>query len=198
MQLAPIYEYAKPGDIILTGSNSLLSLLIRNGQRIHTVDHKPSLWSHCVMYQDEMTIIESTIDYLPYIPTGKRMDNGMQMNDLSTLRDYGYGELFCFGDLISNAQRQAMLNRGQELIADPKNRYDITGLFGSLLTYYVLRWMKSNPLSTGLYCSAYMAKLLGAAGLDPHRNTSKNTNPEMLYQWLTKFGCMKYWLAESA
>ena len=49
MNLQQLKRYGKPGDIILTGDDSLLSKLICFAQSIQTKDGKPSKWSHCMV-----------------------------------------------------------------------------------------------------------------------------------------------------
>lgn len=194
-----LIHLALPGDAILTGTYSKFSVggLIQHGQRIQTPDGKPSKWKHILMYVDSMTIAESTIDFNPYIPTGKRMDNGPQYNDIRNLSHEDYACLLHFRE-ISNIKRQIMLNTANEIIESGKYRYDITGLLGSLLTYWFMPWSKSNPLSAKkqLYCSAFLSKILHSIGIDPdEKYTDRNTSPERTWQWAKSQDTIDiYWL----
>lgn len=198
IDLDKLKNYALPGDAILTGTKNKFSIggLIQFGQRIQTPDGKPSLWKHILMYVDEYTIAESTIDFKPYLPTGKRMDNGPQYNNLETLHKEDYAALLHFTNL-SPELRQKLLAVAQEIIWSGKYRYDITGLVGSLLTYWLFRWIKSNPLSTKyqLYCSAFYSMILNSIGIDPDVNTDRNTSPERIWQWAKRSGIIEViWL----
>lgn len=183
-------KYTLPGDCVLTGTRSRFSIggLIQYAQRIQTIDGKPSLWKHILMYIDQYTIAESTIDFKPYLPTKNRLDNGPQYNNLETLRNEDYAILLHFTSMTGE-QRQNMLNKADEIILSGKFRYDITGLFGSLLTYYLFTWCKSNPLSTKhqLYCSAFISIILNSIGVDvDEQHTDRNTSPEKIWQWAIK------------
>jgi hypothetical protein len=198
INITKLRDYAKPGDIILTGTRSKFSLggLIQFGQRIQTPDKKPSLWKHCLMYVDLYTIAESTIDFKPYKPTRKRMDNGPQYNDIDNLQEEDYALLLSFKDIFDE-QRKTMLDTVKEIIESGQYRYDITGLFGSLLTYWIFRWVKSNPFSAKfqLYCSAFVSKILNSIGIDPDEDTDRNTSPERIYQWAERYEGLNFiWL----
>lgn len=189
---------ALPGDPVLTGTKNRVSFggLIQNGQRVQTPDGKPSLWKHILMYVDQYTIAESTIDFKPYLPTGKRMDNGPQYNNLQSLEGEDYAALLHFTNL-SPELRQKMLAKADKIIQSGSYHYDITGLFGSLLTYWLFPWCKSNPLSTKhqLYCSAFYSAILNSIGIDPDVNTDRNTSPERIWQWAKKSGIIEIiWL----
>ncbi len=182
---------ALPGDLVLSGTKNKFSLggLIQHAQRIQTPDGKPSLWKHILMYIDPWTIAESTIDFEPYMPTLKKMDNGPQYNNLESLGKEDYASLLHFTSLTSE-QRQKLQDKIQEMIWSGKYRYDITGLFGSLLTYYLFPWCKSNPLSSKhqLYCSAFISSILQAIEIDVDgQHTDRNTSPEKIWQWAQKY-----------
>jgi hypothetical protein len=187
IDLGKLNNRALPGDCVLTGTNSKFTIggLIQYAQRVQTPDGKPSLWKHALMYIDQWTIAESTIDHEPYLPTGKKTDNGPQYNNLNGLATEDYASLLHFTGL-SDAQRQTLIDKAQKIIWSGKYRYDIAGLFGSLLTYYLFPWCKSNPLSAKyqLYCSAFISTILQSIGIDVDENhTDRNTSPERIWQW---------------
>lgn len=186
IDLIKLKSHALPGDGVLTGTKSRFSIggLIQYGQKVQTPDGKPSIWKHILMYVDQYTIAESTIDFKPYLPTKKRMDKGPQYNNLQSLEGEDYAALLHFAE-ISPELRQKMLAKADAIIQSGSYRYDITGLFGSLLTYYLFPWCKSNPLSTKhqLYCSAFYSAILNSIGIDPSVNTDRNTSPERIWQW---------------
>lgn len=191
INLIQLRKSALPGDIILTGTNHKFSLgwLIQFGQKIQTPDGKPSKWKHVLMFVDSTTIAESTIDFKPYKPTQKRMDNGPQFNYIESIKDEDYAVLLHFKSL-SDEQRNLMLKTAKQIIESGKYRYDITGLIGSLITYWVFRWVKSNPFSGKyqFYCSAFISKILKSIDIDPDEgHTDRNTSPEMEWQWATKY-----------
>ncbi len=191
IDIKKLITIALPGDCVLTGTNGKLSIggLIQHGQRIQTTDGKPSLWKHVLMYIDPSTIAESTIDLEPYLPTKKKMDNGPQYNNLKGIATEDYAALLHFMSL-TDAQRQILTDKAQEIIWSGKYKYDITGLFGSLLTYYLFPWCKSNPLSTKyqLYCSAFISKILHSIDIDvDEQHTDRNTSPERIWQWAEKY-----------
>ncbi len=64
--LKVIREHAESGDLILVGGDGWLSRLIQNGQSPQTRTGTASLWSHIMMYVNEQTVWESTIDFTPY------------------------------------------------------------------------------------------------------------------------------------
>ena len=182
---------ALPGDCVLTGTNSKFTIggLIQHAQRVQTPDGKPSMWKHVLMYIDQWTIAESTIDHEPYLPTAKKLDNGPQYNNLESLATEDYATLLHFTSL-TDAQRQKLTDQAQEIIWSGKFRYDITGLFGSLLSYYLFPWWKSNPLSSKhqLYCSAFVSKILRSIDIDVDKqHTDRNTSPERIWQWANKY-----------
>lgn len=186
INITKLRDCAKSGDLILTGTNSKISLggLIQFAQRIQTHDGKPSKWKHVAMYVDLYTIAESTIDFKPYKPTQRKMDNGPQFNNIESLESEDYATLLHFTDL-TDEQRLKMLDKASTIIHSGVYKYDITGLFGSLLTYWLFRWVKSNPLSGKyqLYCSAFISKILRAINIDPDGYTDRNTSPERIWQW---------------
>ena len=183
-------DYAEPGDLILTGTYSRVSLggLIQFAQRIQTPDNKPSFWKHVAIYVDLFTIAESTIDFKPYKPTQRKMDNGPQFNCIESIKDEDYATLLHFTDITDN-QRLKMINKAEVMIHSGVYKYDITGLFGSLLTYWLFRWVKSNPLSGKyqLYCSAFISKILRSIEIDVDNYTDRNTSPERIWQWAQKY-----------
>ena len=180
IDLVKIRDNALPGDIILTGGANALSFLIRNGQRPQTIDGKPSRWSHSLIYIDSETVAESTLDFEPYEGTGKRLDNGAQFNSLDTLAECDYGQLMCM-DWLTMPQRQDLITEAKRLI-DKGYTYPISGLLGSLLSYWIFGW-KSNPLQSrhSLYCSAFIQEVYNVIPVefDP-KHTARNTCPEML------------------
>lgn len=189
-----IRDIAYPGDLILTGTNSKFSLggLIQFGQRIQTPNGKPSRWKHVAMYVDLYTIAESTMDYKPYKPTQRKLDNGPQFNYLDSLAAEDYATLLHFTEL-DDAQRLTMKRKAETIIDSGVYTYDVTGLFGSLLTYWLFRWIKSNPLSRKyqLYCSAFISKILRSIDIDCDKNTDRNTSPERIWQWAQKYEGME-------
>ncbi len=191
INLNKLRDHAQCGDLILTGTNSTFSLggLIQFAQRIQTPDGKPSRWKHIAMYIDLYTIAESTMDFKPWKPTARRLDNGPQFNYIETLKDEDYATLLHFTSLTDD-QRLTMRDKAATMIYSGVYKYDITGLFGSLLTYWIFRWVKSNPLSKKgqLYCSAFISKILRAIGIDPDEgHTDRNTSPEREWQWAQQY-----------
>ena len=188
-----------PGDAIFTGTNASFGKgpLIQYGQKPQTHDGKPSKWKHILRYIDSKTIAESTIDSDSYSDTMKKWfgkyETGVQYNHLETIQGdkNEYGVLVHY-KLLTNVQRQLLLNQIDVMVkrseaGDPEYRYDITGLFGSLLTYWIFRGTASNPLGGyGLYCSAFSQKadrLALGSGYDAGFETDKNTSPERLWQF---------------
>lgn len=190
INITKIRDCAEPGDLILTGTNSKLSLgeLIQFAQRIQTPDKKPSRWKHIAMYIDLYTIAESTMDFKPYKPTKRKLDNGPQFNYLESIANEDYAALLHFTEL-TDLQRLIMKRKIETIIDSGVYTYDVTGLFGSLLTYWLFRWVKSNPLSGKyqLYCSAFISKILRTIEIDVDAYTDRNTSPERIWQWAQRY-----------
>ena len=217
MNLQQLKRYGKPGDIILTGDDSLLSKLICFAQSIQTKDGKPSKWSHCMVLVnldsediEEMPrglvwklkallllkrvdkvvksfgkVAESTMDFEPYGDEKKRLDNGPQYNYLSNHTDAPRAMLLSFP--FTDPQREEILKKAAEIIKKGET-YSILGLIGSLLSFWIFRWWKSNPLCTknDLYCSAFVQECYSVPciGIDFDPNhTARNTSPEMISQY---------------
>jgi hypothetical protein len=172
---------AQPMDILLLGRDSFLGRLIQFAQRVQTNDGKPSLWSHCALYAEDDDILESTID-LEKFEGGRRLDNGVQYNPIE--RILTYDRIMLIQLPITPIQREVLIKRADRLYKD-RLTYSISGLLGSLLSYWIFRW-QSNPLQTkhSLYCSAFVALVYEAiqVDFDPH-HTARNTSPEMIYQY---------------
>ncbi len=189
MNLELIRQYAKSGDLILTGDDSFLSRLIGFAQKTQTPDGKASRWSHVIVYVDTGSVIESTMDFKPYpaneddAESSSRLDNGVQYNYLETHKDAKYAMLlhFPFNDL----QRHNLIVHANSIVSKGI-KYSILGLIGSLLTYWIFRGWKSNPLATknDLYCSGFAQEVYSIIPIDfdPDK-TARNTSPERIGQY---------------
>lgn len=189
MNIAKIRRLASPGDIILIRGNNLLSYLIRYAQKVQTLDGKPSLWNHCMIYIANNTVAESTIDFKPYT---RGMDNGVQYNYLDNHADAHRAMLLHFP--WSDLMREMILEQVGKFIRQGLT-YPISGLLGSLLSFWIFPWA-SNPLQSkhSLYCSAFMQECYIPTGIDfDPKHTSRNTSPEMISQYkmigLEKIDC---------
>jgi len=173
---------AKLMDIILLADDSFISKLICYSQKIQNVNKKPSQWSHVVLYMDESTLIESTIDLKKDIKSGKRLINGVQISDWKKYDNATKCLLLQFTTL-TDKDREVLKQRAIN-IYDRGYTYPILGLLGSLLSYWVFRW-KSNPLQSkkSLYCSAFVQEVYAPyVDFDPMR-TARNTSPELISQY---------------
>lgn len=190
MDLNIIKIYDKIGDIILIGGTSFISRLIGYGQKTQTKDGKPSKWSHVMLIYSPDTVWESTMDYKPY-PTqltenddaGKRLDNGVQLNYLENHKDANPAMLLHFS--FTDEQRQRLKNKMNEMLKKGYT-YPISGLIGSLLSYWIFRGWKSNPLQSksSLYCSAAIQEVYSVLGIDfDPMHTARNTSPEIISQF---------------
>lgn len=186
MNLNLIREKTKLGDIILIGGDGWLSSLIKFGQKPETKDGKPSKWSHVMIYVDSGTVWESTIDFKPW-PNNEddnqeasRLDNGVQYSWLSNFRDSAPAMLLHFP--FTDEQRQALMYKMEDMVKKGYT-YPILGLVGSLLSYWIFRGWKSNPLQSkkSLYCSAAVSEVYSVLGInfDP-KHTSRNTSPQAI------------------
>lgn len=190
-----ILKSGMPGDILLSGSNSFISRLIRYAQKVQTKDGKPSRWSHASIVYKDLTVFESTIDFEPYDPEhigkGKRLVNGVQLNKLSIFKDDDPMMLMSFP--FSEVQRGILLDKIDRVLLCGYT-YPILGLIGSLLSYWIFRGWKSNPLQSkhSLYCSAAVQEVYSSLGIDFDVNhTSRNTSPEIISQFACE-GLVKY------
>lgn len=182
MNIERLRNLAKPADIILISGSGFLSSLIKYAQKVITPTGKPSLWSHVCLYINEQTIWESTIDFKPYHGTGKRLDNGVQYNDINNLADIKVAMLLQFP--FTDQDRQDLLLKADDM-AIQGYTYPITGLIGSMLSYWLFGW-GSNPLQSkhSLYCSAAVQEVYAVKGIDFSGNhTSRNTAPEHIYRY---------------
>lgn len=181
--ISKVNQYAKLMDILLLGDSSFIGMLIRYAQKTESKNGKPSQFSHCALWVDEDTIIESTIDFEKY-ETGRRLDNGVQYNSIESLNKY---DVICLVQhKLSDIDRELLLKRANRLYKQ-NIKYPILGLVGSLLSYWVFRW-QSNPLQTkhSLYCSAFVQEVYSAVGYDfSTKHTARNTCPEHIYQFST-------------
>jgi hypothetical protein len=215
MNIQELKRYGKPGDIVLTGDNSLLSKLICFAQLIQTKDGKASRWSHCMILVNLTDVpeaekpsrwrvlawkllervkdvikatgkvAESTMDLKPYGDQKKRLDNGPQYNYLENHTDVPRAMLLSFP--WTGPHREEILKKAAEII-NKGETYSILGLFGSLLSFWIFRWWKSNPLCTkhDLYCSAFVQECysVDCIGIDfDPLHTARNTSPEMISQY---------------
>lgn len=189
MDITKVREKAKMGDIILTGGTSFLSRLIGYGQKTQTKDGKPSKWSHVFIYVDSGTIWESTMDFKPWPATeddgqdASRLDNGIQYSWLDNYKDSSPAMLLHFP--FTDLQRQVLMQKMEDMIKKGFT-YPIMGLVGSLLSYWIFRGWKSNPLQTkkSLYCSAAVSEVYAELGIDfDIKHTSRNTSPELVSQF---------------
>ena len=195
MQIEKLRRYALQGDIVVIGGTSIISCLIKNVQAIQTLDHKPSKWSHTFIYLAPERIVESTMDFEPYQDTGKRLDNGVQYNFLHNYADVKTAMLMHFH--FTDEERRAIVSRADEMV-QTGFRYPILGLIGTMLSFWVMPWMKSNPLGTrgALYCSSFVQEVYKVVGIDFDKDkTSRNTSPEMISQ-CKRTGLMIYDLSE--
>ncbi len=182
MNIEKILRCYSAMDVLLIGSNKPLSIIICNAQRPQTPDGKPSKWSHCMFIKGPDTVIESTIDWKPYRPTQRRMDNGVQFNNLENYKDSPRAMLMHFP--WTDEQRQILYAEACRLEAQGIT-YPIDGLVGSLLAFWLFPWCKSNPLQGkySLYCSAFVQRVVDVIGLDFDPNhTANNTSPEIMSQ----------------
>lgn len=186
MNIALIRERAVMGDIILIGGTSFLSKLIGFGQKTQTKDGKASLWSHVMIYVDSSTVWESTIDFKPYPNTeddeqeASRLDNGVQYSWLENFKVSTPAMLLHFP--FTDEQRQKLMYKMEDMIKTGYH-YPILGLVGSLLSYWIFRGWKSNPLQSkkSLYCSAAVSEVYSVLGIDfSEKYTSRNTSPQAI------------------
>ena len=190
MNINIIKEKGMIGDIILIGGANFISKLIGYGQKTQTIDGKPSKWSHVMLIYSYFTVWESTIDYKPYPAISKeieeeknRLDNGVQINYLLNYKDANPAMLLHFP--FTDSQRQLLFNKMNEML-DKGYTYPISGLIGSLLSYWVFRGWKSNPLQSknSLYCSAAVQEVYSVLGIDfDPMHTARNTSPEIISQF---------------
>lgn len=195
MNLEIVKKQGLPGDIILIEHSGNifkdpLGVLIGHGQIPQTLDGKPSKYKHAMMITGPDEVAESTIDFKPYQSTKKRMDNGVQYNYLSNYKD-SKGKLMHFP--FTWDARMLLINEAKRLI-EKGYKYPVSGLFGSLLSYWILDKIgigASNPLQSrrSLYCSAFMQEIVRVLGVlkiyidfDP-KHTARNTSPEMIAQF---------------
>lgn len=190
MNIEKIISYAKPMDPILLGSGDLLSYLIRYAQKPQTLDGKPSLHSHGMLFWSFDTVIESTMDFTPY-PT-RKLDNGVQFNYLKNHADAPMAMLMHFP--WTDAEREILKREALRLKAEGIS-YSVSGLLGSLLSYWIFPWA-SNPLQSkhSLNCSAFIQECCVPMGIDfDPKHTARNTSPEMISQYemegLEKIDC---------
>jgi hypothetical protein len=181
MNIELVREIALPMDIILTGTDRTLSLghVIEYGQIPLTLDGKPSMWSHAMLYYNEALVLESTITLgWPWV-----FKNGVQFASLDSFAGVPRSKLVQLG--LSPLQREKVLMEALRLYDEGKT-YPIGGLFGSLLTYWVFQGMGSNPLQSkhSLYCSAYVQESYDVIQVDfDPRRTARNTAPELISQY---------------
>lgn len=190
MNLDLLRERGRLADIILIGGTGWISKLIGYGQKIQTVDGKPSKWSHVMLIYSPDTVWESTMDYKPYpIPltenmeAGARLDNGVQINYTENHKDANPAMLLHFP--FSENQRQLLKDKMDRML-DEGYTYPVSGLIGSLLSYWIFRGWKSNPLQSkrSLYCSAAVQEVYSVLGIDfDAKHTARNTSPEILSQF---------------
>lgn len=184
-----IQELANPGDIIFLGGNDIIAKLIEYGQKTQTPDRKPSLWSHVCIVVNKDLIIESTLGFEKF-RYGSRWDNGVQYYPLEQRIKSSAWNCDLIKVPLSKKQRSNVLAEGENLYEE-NIRYPILGLLGSLLTYRLFPYWKSNPLDNPkrkLYCSAFVAKCFSAVGITfSHQYNIDNISPQILYD-----GCSKY------
>lgn len=185
-----LFNIAKPADIILVSGECWISNLIKHAQSVQTPDRKPSLWSHSMLYVNEQTVLESTIDFKPYGKEKKKFRSGVQYNNLSNYEHIKTVMLIQFP--FSYTDREKMIDRAESLIG---NSYPIAGLIGSLLSFWLFPKWASNPLQGKhkLKCSGYIQEVYKIKGIDfdPIR-AYDNTSPEIIYQY--KDGATHTWL----
>ena len=178
-----------PGDIILLSNDGVLSFLIKNAQCIQTLDKKPSLWSHCVLVNDEHTIVESTLSV--FYNTGKFfIRNGVVYSSINKYKNTSNAVVIRLP--LSNVERQRVLTKAR-ILANSHIRYPILGLVGALLSYWVFKW-QSNPLQTkqALHCSAFIQECFSVVDVDFDKfYTARNISPELISQYECK-GIFKF------
>lgn len=194
MNLNLLREQGRTGDIILIGGNSFLARLIKYGQKTQTIDGKSSQWCHAMLLYNSLTVFESTMDFEPYpaiisspvegiVQEQKYLDNGVQLNYLENHKGAEPALLLKFP--FSDKQRQLLTEKMDKML-EQGYTYPIGGLIGSLLSYWIFRGWKSNPLQgkRSLYCSAAVQEVYSALGIDFDPNhTARNTSPEIISQF---------------
>lgn len=187
INLVKLDRYGSPGDVLLTGTCKALSIggLIQFGQRPQTPDGRSSHFSHVMFWAGRDVVAESTVDLKRYDATGKRLDTGPQWGALSSYRNTDKVVLLHFKQ-VADERRTELLAEVARIVREDLYQYDITGLLGSLLTYWLLRWVRSNPLSEKrfLFCSAFVSMLMNDFyEYKVSKNTYRNTSPELIWQW---------------
>lgn len=181
MNIEALRETARPGDIVLMGGNKPFQRLIQYGQKVLTEDGRPSLWSHALLVYDERLFLESTIK----VHSIWRIDNGVQYNDFMEYKHVPRAVLI--QPSLTDTERRAIVEKGVE-IESRGVPYPVSGLFWSLLVYYVLGRFgrKKNYFNqNGLYCSAFIQDCYETVGIDfTEEYGERNTAPEHIWQWV--------------
>lgn len=195
----------KPGAIGIVGAKDSVGLAVREGQKLLTLDGKPSLWSHCFLLGDlrfDRRGANDSIVKSPYIFESDiilklfklLLRNGAQENWIGKwcqekIENIG---LIDFG---LNADETKMVLATALQLVDEQVLYPIHELLGTWWAIVTKKQWLPNPLDDphAMYCSSfvrYCYKEVGRDFLDQGISVS-NTTPEHIAQAGIKAGMIK-------
>jgi len=198
-------DHHKPGIIGLVGTKDAIGLAIRGAQKQLTLDHKPSLWSHCFVLGDLRLDRRGAGDAQtksPYIFESDlllklfklQLRNGAQENWIGKwcMDKVETAAVIDFG--LKDSERDMILATALQLV-DEQVLYPIHELLGTWWAIVMKKQWQANPVDDphAMYCSSFVRHCYKEAGRDflgPEVSVS-NTTPEEIAQAGIKASAIK-------